>query len=557
MLQRLTVEHYALIEHLSLEFEDGLTVITGETGAGKSILLGALSLIMGQRTDPKVIREGATRCVVEATFNLTTCDLKAYFEENDLEYDETTCLLRREIQTNGKSRAFINDSPVSLTLLREVSLLLIDIHSQHQNLLIGKDHFQLDVVDAVAGQAALLTSFQAAYKEYKLLQAALKTAREAWEQGKLEEDYLRFQFEQLQQAALKPGELEELQAEAGLLTHAEEIKADLGKLFTLLDDEQIGVLTNLHQALNITGNLKRHHEPLSEYEDRIRSAYIDLKDLTSEAGITMNDMEVNPARLDQVNERINLLFSLQHKHHVSTLEELITLRDQLGSQLAAIERSDDTLNELRQNVEASYDKALELARSLSEARKGVIEQLGQRLTLLLTQLGMPKAKLSIPLTEKPMDNMGIDQVRFLFSANKQTTLHPIEEIASGGELSRIMLCIKSIIAESMQLSTLVFDEIDTGVSGEIAHRTGEIMQEIASNRQVICITHLPQIAVKGKQHIKVSKIDTSTSTQTRVSYLDESTRLMEIAHMLSGANVTEAAIQNAKNLLAESRHQTH
>ena len=554
MLQRLTVEHYALIEHLSLEFDQGLTVITGETGAGKSILLGALSLILGQRTDPKVIREGASRCVVEAEFGLSACDLETYFEENELEYNEAYCLLRREVHANGKSRAFINDSPVSLSILKEVALQLIDIHSQHQNLLIGKDGFQLDVVDAVVGQPVLLGSFQSAYHHYKALQTELKTLKDNLERSKSEEDYLRFQLDQLQQAALKPGELEDLNTESSLLTHAEEIKTGLGKLHTLLEDEQSGVLTNLYQSLTVAGNLKRHYEPLSEHEERMRSAYIDLKDLTAEVGVMLHDVDVNPVRLEQVNERINLIFSLQQKHHVATLDDLIDLRDRISEQLAAIEQSDDALNLLQSEVDAAHEIALELAGSLSQARKAVTTQLGERLTTLLTQLGIPNAKLDVNMSEKLMDATGMDAVSFLFSANKQSTLHPIEEIASGGETSRIMLCIKSIIAESMSLSTLVFDEIDTGISGEIAHRMGEIMQEIAFNRQVICITHLPQIAVKGKRHVKVSKIDTSSSTQTQVSYLLEEDRLMEIAHMLSGANVTEAAILNAKNLLAESHH---
>lgn len=552
MLQHLTIEHYALIEHLSLEFDNGLTVITGETGAGKSILLGALSLILGQRTDPKVIREGAARCVVEAEFNLASSDLSSFFEENDLEYNELSCLLRREVHANGKSRSFINDSPVSLSLLKDVALQVIDIHSQHQNLLLGKDRFQLDVLDAVVGQPTLLETFQSAYHRYKSLQAELNTVKEDVERSKTEEDYLRFQFDQLQAAALKPGELEALNTESTLLTHAEEIKAGLGKLHSLLDDDQYGVLSLLHQSLSVANSLKRHYEPLSEHEDRMHSSYIDLKDLTADVSVMLHDMEVNPARLDQVNERINLIYSLQQKHHTGTLEELIALRDRISDQLAAIEHSDDALNQLQREVDAAHTNAMECAGKLSLARKSMHIQLGKRLTTLLTQLGMPKAQLEVSMVEKTMDPTGIDNVRFLFSANKQNTLHPIEDIASGGETSRIMLCIKSIIAESMRLSTLVFDEIDTGISGEIAHRMGEIMQDIASNRQVICITHLPQIAAKGKHHVKVSKIETPTSTQTQVSYLKEDDRLMEIAHMLSGANVTEAAVLNAKNLLAES-----
>jgi len=552
MLQRLTIEQYALIEHLSLEFDNGLTVITGETGAGKSILLGALSLILGQRTDPKVIREGATRCVVEAEFNLASCNLAGFFEENDLEYNASSCLLRREVHTNGKSRSFVNDSPVSLSLLKEVAIQLIDIHSQHQNLLLGKDRFQLDVLDAVVGQPTLLETFQSAYQHYKALQAELKTLTEDLERSKSEEDYLRFQLEQLHTASLKPGELDALNAESAMLTHAEEIKAGLGKLHSLLDDEQYGVLPHLHQSFILAGNLKRHYTAINEHEERLRTSYIDLKDVAAEVGVMLNDMEVNPVRLDQVNERINLIYGLQQKHHVQTLDELIALRDRISEQLTAIERSDDAMNQLQHEVDAALKKALECAGKLSLARKSTQTQLGKRLTTLLTQLGMPKAQLEVSMEDKPMDTTGTDNVRFLFSANKQNTLHPIEDIASGGETSRIMLCIKSIIAESMSLSTLVFDEIDTGISGEIAHRMGEIMQDIASNRQVICITHLPQIAAKGKRHMKVSKIDTPTSTQTQVSYLEEDNRLMEIAHMLSGANVTEAAVLNAKNLLAES-----
>ncbi len=552
MLQRLSIEQYALIEHLSLEFEKDLTVITGETGAGKSILLGALSLILGQRTDTRIIRQGANRCVVEAEFNLISSDLSAFFEQNELEYDTSICLLRREIYQNGKSRSFVNDSPVSLSILKELALQLIDIHSQHQNLLIGKERFQLDVLDAMVAQPTLLSEFQAAYNHFKTIQTELKTLSENLENSKKEEDFLRFQLEQLEAAALKPGELEELNAEWTMLTHAEEIKAGLGKLHSLLDDEQNGVLPLLYQSISISTNLKRHYAAITEHEDRMRSAYIDLKDITTDVGIMLNDVEVNPLRLEQVNERINLLYSLQQKHRTDTLDELIALRDQISNQLSAIERSDDALNQLQQEVETAHEQATMFADRLSKARTSVQAQLGRQLTQLLKQLGMPKAELEVSVTHKSMDATGIDTVRFMFSANKNASLHPIEDIASGGEISRIMLCIKSVIAESMQLSTLVFDEIDTGISGEIAHRMGEIMLDIASNRQVICITHLPQIAAKGKHHLKVSKIETPTSTQTHVSYLREEDRLMEIAHMLSGANVTEAAVLNAKNLLAES-----
>jgi len=552
MLRRLYIENYALIERLSLDFDKGLTVITGETGTGKSILLGALSLILGQRAETRIIKEGETRCLVEADFDLSAYNMKDFFQRNDLEYGPTGCLLRRELYNNGKSRAFVNDSPVSQTILKELTMQLTDIHSQHQNLLIGKDRFQLDILDAVAGNQLLRTEYQSSYQHFRTIQTELRQLTDSMKNAREEEDFLRFQYDQLKAANLIEGEQEALEAEWQVLTHAEEIKTGLGKLFSWLDDEENGIITNLHQALIQAEGLKKHFSKIEEHETRLRSNYIDLKDLSSEIGILLNDVEINPARMEQVNDRINLLYSLQQKHRVSSLSELISLRDELSERLSGIALSDETLNDLQKEVKEAEQITLEKATRLSRSRQDFQAVLGERLTNLLKQLGIPKAQLDITISGKTMDSDGIDTVRFLFSANKNARLQPIDEIASGGEISRIMLCIKSVIADSMKLSTLIFDEIDTGISGEIAHRMGEIMQDIAANRQVICITHLPQIAAKGRQHLKVSKTENKEYSQTVVTLLNYEERLTEIARMLSGANVTEAAILNARNLLTES-----
>ncbi len=554
MLRNLHIENYALIDKLDLSFDEGFSVLTGETGAGKSILLGALSLILGQRADNRVIQEGAEKCVTEATFQIESYNLQSFFEENDLEFDPETCLIRRELFSNGKSRAFVNDSPVSLNILKELSSKLIDIHSQHQNLLLGNDAFQRNIIDAVACNTQLLNDYKDAFGRYKELQSSLKKLEDKALKAREEEDYLRFQLDQLEGANLLEGEQETLETEWEILTHSEEIKMGLGKIFTLLDEEEHGVNTSLKTALNQSELLLKVYPKLQEASERIRSSYLDLKDLSRELEVLLNDVEVNPSRMDQISERLNLLFTLQQKHHVKNSTELIALRDEFASKLGFIESFDTNISEHKKQLTEAEVIAKDLADQLTTKRRSVLSTIEQNLISPLVQLGIPKAVIKIETSLKAMDSDGQDELSFLFSANAQTSPQAIDRIASGGEISRIMLCIKSLIAEFTCLPTLLFDEIDTGVSGEIAHKMGEIMKSIAGNRQVLCITHLPQIAVKGKSHYKVVKTEVKGKTITTVNALNPEERLTEIALMLSGANLTDAAIRNARQLMLENSH---
>jgi DNA repair protein RecN (Recombination protein N) len=549
MLRELHIENYALIDRLDLSFSDGFSVITGETGAGKSILLGALSLILGQRAENKVIKENAEKCLVEATFDIRSYGLEALFLKNDLEYDSEACVVRRELYSNGKSRAFVNDSPVSLNILKELTGQLIDIHSQHQNLLLGNDVFQREVIDAVAGNSTLTNTYKSTFLKYKECQSALHKLEETSRKAKEEEDYLRFQFDQLHAADLQENEQEVLETELEMLVHAEEIKAGISKIFNLLDDEEHGVVAALKASLNQSESLLKIYSGLQEPNDRIRSCYLDLKDLSRDLSILLNDVEINPSRMDQVNERLNLLYTLQQKHRMKSTVELIAFRDELAAKLAVIDSCEDDIARLRKEMTEAFAQSQSLASQLTETRKNVCPILEKRLISQLVLLGMPKAVFRVERVQKELDIDGQDTVTFLFSANKNSSPQPIHQIASGGEMSRIMLCIKALIADFTNLPTLLLDEIDTGVSGEIAHRMGEIMCNIAQKRQVICITHLPQIASKGSRHYKVSKTEEKNSSITIVKSLSEEERLMEIAWMLSGANLTEAALQNARELL--------
>lgn len=552
MLRNLHIENYALIDRLDLTFDEGFSVITGETGAGKSILLGALSLILGQRADNRVLMEGADKCITEATFHIQAYGLQPFFDENDLEFDPEICIIRRELFSNGKSRAFVNDSPVSLNILKDLSGRLIDIHSQHQNLLLGNNAFQRDIIDAVAGSSNLLGSYMLAFSRYKELQSNLKKLEDKALKAREEEDYLRFQLEQLVGASLEDGEQDALEAEWEILTHSEEIKQGLGKIFTLLDEEEHGVITALKTALNQSEHLLKVYPKVQEAVERIRNSYLDLKDLSRELEVLLHDVEVNPARMEQISQRLNVLFSLQQKHHVKNTTDLIALRDEFAEKLGFIESFDSNITEVKNQLAQAEATAKDLADELTAKRLSVMPIIESRLVDQLIHLGIPKAVLQLNATRKSLEMDGQDQIAFLFSANAQTSPQPIERIASGGEISRIMLCIKSLIAEFTSLPTLLFDEIDTGVSGEIAHKMGEIMKSIAEKRQVLCITHLPQIAVKGKKHFKVLKTEQKGKTLTRVNTLNPDERLTEIALMLSGANLTDAAIRNARQLLLEN-----
>lgn len=541
-----------MIDSLEIDFEPGFSVITGETGAGKSIILGALSLILGQRADIKAIKQGESKCVIEGSFDVSAYDLKTFCEEKGIEYDPDSYILRREILSTGKSRAFINDSPVSLTDLKELGSQLIDIHSQHQNLLLSDTRFQMQVVDALAGNKDLLSRYQQAFHQYKQSEKALAELREAVRKSKEEEDYLRFQIESLTEAALQEGEQEELENELETLTHAEDIKSALFKIHSLLSDDDKGIVLGLKEGLNTSQQLAKVYARSEEISERLQTAYIDLKDLASEMDKLANDVEFNPERLAFIESRLDLIYTLQKKYHVNAVSELLALYEEFKQKIENIESSDQQVEALEKEVHEKSEKVFALAKQLTDSRTSITDSFEKDLTDRVAYLGMPNIRFrSEIIAEKHPNIYGSDSVLFQFSANKNVPLQPVAEIASGGEISRLMLCLKSMIAGATALPTIIFDEIDTGVSGEIADKMGEVMREFGKNMQVLAITHLPQIAAKGKAHYKVYKSDDEHTTTTNLVRLSEEERLTEIARMLSGSTVTEAAIQNAKVMLGK------
>lgn len=552
MLRSLYIKNYALIDSLEIDFEPGFSVITGETGAGKSIILGALSLILGQRADMKAIKQGESKCVIEGSFDVSAYDLRAFCEEKGIDYDPDSYILRREILSTGKSRAFINDSPVSLTDLKELGSQLIDIHSQHQNLLLSDTRFQMQVVDALAGNKDLLSKYQQAFHQYKQSEKALAELREAVRKNKEEEDYLRFQIESLTEAALQEGEQEELENELETLTHAEDIKSALFKIHSLLSDDDKGIVLELKEGLNTSQQLAKVYARSEEISERLQTAYIDLKDLASEMDKLANDVEFNPERLAFIESRLDLIYTLQKKYHVNTVPELLALYEEFKQKIENIESSDQQVEALEKEVHEKSEKVFALAKQLTDSRTSITDSFEKDLTDRVAYLGMPNIRFrSEIIAEKHPNIYGLDSVLFQFSANKNVPLQPVAEIASGGEISRLMLCLKSMIAGATALPTIIFDEVDTGVSGEIADKMGEVMREFGKNMQVLAITHLPQIAAKGKAHYKVYKSDDEHTTTTNLVRLSDEERLTEIARMLSGSTVTEAAIQNAKVMLGK------
>ena len=552
MLQFLTIENYALIDHLEFRPGQGLTVITGETGAGKSIIMGALGLILGQRADAKAVRSGAGKCVIEAQFDISAYDLEAFFAQNDLEYDASATIIRREIYTTGKSRAFVNDTPVQLPLLRQLGSHLIDIHSQHQNLLLGQDAFQLSVVDALAHNQAEYASYRAAYDQLKAHDSRLKALRAQAERDAQEADYIRFQFSQLDDANLVEGEQEELEAEQELLSHAEDIKSCLCQMHEGLDGEGDAVVQMLKSVSQKAHELSRIYPDIAEIAQRLESDYIDLKDIADEVDSRSEEVNYDPQRLEQVEERLSLLYSLQKKHGKSSVEELIQLRDELFERIQHIDNSDEEILELEQQVKRLAAEATRLAAILTDTRKQAAQQLQKDLIARVTYLGMPNLRFQVSIT--PLDSLspsGSDSLEFLFSANKNQPLRPAGEVASGGEISRLMLGIKSLVASARTLPTIIFDEIDTGVSGDIADRMGSVMKELSTHLQVITITHLPQVAGKGNQHFRVFKADTDEQTITHIEQLSSEQRIQEIARMLSGSDITLEALANARTLITE------
>ena len=551
MLQSIHIQNYALIETLDIDFHPGFSVITGETGAGKSIILGAIGLLVGQRADIKAIRNGANKCVVEARFDVSSYQLESFFEENDLEYEGGECILRRELLSSGKSRAFINDTPASLVQMKTLGEKLIDVHSQHQNLLLNHEDFQLSVLDILAHDEEHLTTYKTLYKEYKQASRELAELVEQAEKSRQDEDYIQYQVNQLEGANLQAGEQEELEQEAETLSHAEEIKAGLYKVDQQMSSDGMTLLSVAKDCIHTLQSIAKVYSPAQEWTERMENCHIELKDIACEIANATEDIEFNPSRLEFVNERLNLIYSLQQKHHVSSVEELIDIAKELRTQLDAITSSDDRINELTRRKEELYNKVKTSAKLLTDVRTIAGKEIEKQMQAYLIPLGMPNVRFAVELTpRKEPDASGMDSVSFLFSANKNGTLQNVASIASGGEIARVMLSLKAMIAGAVKLPTIIFDEIDTGVSGSIAEKMALIMQEMGqADRQVISITHLPQIAARGANHYKVYKEDTETGTNSHIRPLDHEERINEIAHMLSGATLTEAALNNAKALL--------
>lgn len=554
MLRSLYIQNYALIEKLDISFGAGFSVITGETGAGKSIILGAIGLLLGQRAEVKAIRQGASKCVIEARFDISAYGMEPFFEENELEYEEE-CILRREVYASGKSRAFINDTPASLVQMKELGEQLIDVHSQHQNLLLNKEGFQLNVLDILSHNDEQLSVYQSLYREWKQTQQDLADLIARAEQNKADEDYIRFQLEQLEEANLSAGEQEELEQETDTLSHAEEIKAGLFRVGQLLTSDEGGLLAGLKESLNTMLGLQKVYSPATELAERLESTYIELKDVSQEVSSQEEDVEFNPERLEEVNDRLNLIYTLQQKHRVTTVEELLALTEEYAAKLAAITSYDERIGELTTLCDTLYNKVKKQAAVLTKARTGAAREVEKQIASRLVLLGMPNVRFQVEMGMRKEPGVhGEDTVNFLFSANKNGALQSISSVASGGEIARVMLSIKAMIAGAVKLPTIVFDEIDTGVSGEIADRMADIMQEMGEqDRQVISITHLPQIAARGCAHYKVYKQDNETETNSHIRRLADEERVEEIAHMLSGATLTEAALNNAKALLGIKR----
>ena len=551
MLKHLYIKNYALIEELDIEMHRGFSVITGETGAGKSIMLGAIGLLLGQRADSKVIQEGAQRCIIEAEFNLRDYHLESFFEQNDIDYNEDECILRRELTSTGKSRAFINDTPATVAQMKELGEHLIDIHSQHQNLLLGTEDFQLNVLDILAKDQMELEKYRRLYNAYRNLQQELEDAIEQSRKSAEEQDYLNYQYQQLEELNPQPGEDETLQQESDLLSHAEEIKSTLFQTESFLSSEDTGILKALRQAYQQMQNLAQLYPPAEEFSERLESSYIELKDIAGEVSDQGESIEYDPERLQQINERLDILYSIEQKHHVSNSDELIRIREELSRRLEAINNSDEMINQLRLKLSMAQEEVEKQANRLSQLRKSAAKIVEKDMQEKLIPLGIPNAYFHIVIEQTELKANGQDHVTYFFNANKNSTPQPIAQVASGGEISRIMLCLKSLISGVSNLPTIIFDEIDTGVSGRIAECMAQIMKEMSQkeSRQVISITHLPQIAALGTSHYRVYKEDTKKKTLSHIIELNPSQRVEEIAHMLSGAQVTEAAIENAKQLL--------
>ena len=550
MLKQLYIQNFTLIDEMNILFHPGFSVITGETGAGKSIILGALGLLKGNRADTKQIRQGEERCVIEAHFDIRQYDLKDFFLENDLDDDPHDCILRREININGKSRAFINDTPASLSVMKDLGERLIDIHSQHQNLLLNKEDFQLHVVDILTKDEDTLRKYQESYQKYKKEQTILEEMIAKVSKDQENEDYLRFQLQELSDAALSEGEQEVLEQEISTLEHAEEIKLALYLSQNLISNESNGIIETLNQVSQQLQKIEQIYTPVQEISQRMESCYIEMKDLLQEITAQGEQVSYNPQQLEQSQARLDTINSLEHKYHVASIAELIAYQQKIQEQINLLDHSDEEIQKQKDIVAKLLDNCTQQAERLTTIRKKAAKTIESEMKARLVPLGIPKINFKVDIKPKELSSNGKDSVSFLFSANTNSPLSPVSQVASGGEIARVMLSLKAMISGAVKLPTIIFDEIDTGVSGSVAEKMAHIMDEMGNNhRQVISITHLPQIAALGKNHYKVSKTETLNGTISNMTPLNEQQRIEEIAQMLSGSNITKAALANARELL--------
>ena len=550
MLKQLYIKNFTLIDTLDMEFRSGFSVITGETGAGKSIILGAIGLLLGQRADSKSVKMGTDKCVIEAHFDLSRYGMERFFDENEIEFDAEDTIIRRELTSAGKSRAFINDTPVALSMLKELGEQLVDVHSQHQNLLLNKQDFQLNVVDIIADDAKELTDYQQTYVRYQELKKEEQRLREDIEQGRQQVDFMQFQYDELTNARLSDGEQEELEQRSETMSHSEDIKTALYEAESALSGDEGGVVGNLKKAVSALQGIEHVYPDVAELAERMNSCYIELKDAAAEVSGKMDDVDFDPAELDMVNTRLDRIYELQKKYKVERVDQLLAIQEELGRKLSNIENSDEALAEIERLVSETLKDAQRKAELLTEKRRVAAGAIEKQMRERLVPLGMPNVRFEIAVEQEPLGRCGQDKVSFLFSANTSTPLQPVSQVASGGEIARVMLSLKAMISGAVKLPTIIFDEIDTGVSGKIAEQMARMMSEMGHcDRQVISITHLPQIAALGSTHYKVYKDETAQGTTTHMLMLNDEERVREIAQMLSGSDVSEAAIQNAKELL--------
>lgn len=554
MLKKLDIRNFTLIDHLEMALYPGFSVITGETGAGKSIVIGAIGLLLGNRADAKQVKRGCDKCIIEATFDLSIYHsdvLKDFFEDNDLDYEPEECLLRREVNANGKSRAFINDTPVTLALMRELGEQLIDVHSQHQNLLLSKEDFQLNVVDIIARDRQQLADYRAAFAEYRSAQRRLEELREQIATSRDNEDFLRFQQKELSEANLASGEQEQLEQEAELMSHAEDIKRALHEADYGLSGDDTGIVNLTRSIAAQLRSVADVYPEAQELAERLESCFVELKDISQEIASKVDDVEYDPQRFNLITQRLDTIYTLQQKFHVQTVDELLDRLNAINAQLDNIDNSDEELQELERSVEKLHAVCVEKAAVLTDMRRKSATVVEQELSKLLVPLGIPKVRFKVDVSPADLSTNGADKVMFLFSANSSTDMQPVSQVASGGEIARVMLSLKAMISKAIGLPTIIFDEIDTGVSGRVAEQMAHIMRDMGkANRQVICITHLPQIAAAGSTHYKVAKQETEQGTVSTMTQLSDEQRITEIAQMLSGSDVSQAAVDNAKSLLA-------